>query len=149
MSTPHDELLARLADVDKPFLIVLDEADQIDDPNLLRRLYGIHNVTMILVTNHKRGLFSPLDERLQSRLRSSDTIEFDQYTHDELRGILSDRVAWGLTVGSVTDSQIERIADAASDNARDAISILWSAARHAEQAGCERVHPGDTDDALP
>jgi orc1/cdc6 family replication initiation protein len=148
-STPHDELLERLAAIEKPFLIVLDEADQIDDPDLLRRLYGIPNLTMILVTNHERDLFSPLDERLQSRLRSSDTIEFDQYSHDELVAILSDRVEWGLTAESVTDDQIERVADAARGNARDAISILRSAARHAEQAGCERIRTGDVDDAIP
>jgi orc1/cdc6 family replication initiation protein len=148
-STPHDELLERLAAIDKPFLIVLDEADQIDDPDLLRRLYGISHVTMILVTNHERDLFSPLDERLQSRLRSSDTIEFDQYTHAELVGILSDRVNWGLADGAVSGDQLDRIADAACGNARDAISILRSAARHAEQAGREQLGAEDIDEAIP
>jgi orc1/cdc6 family replication initiation protein len=148
-STPHDKLLERLTAIDKPFLIVLDEADQIDDPDLLRRLYGIPRVTMILVTNHERDLFSPLDERLQSRLRSSDTIEFDQYTHDELTAILTDRVNWGLADGAVSRNQLDRIADAACGNARDAISILRSAARHAEQAGCEQIRAEDIDEAIP
>ncbi|WP_336325181.1 Cdc6/Cdc18 family protein [Halovenus sp. HT40] len=148
-STPHDELLERLAEIDKPFLIVLDEADQIDDPDLLRRLYGIPYVTMILVTNHERDLFSPLDERLQSRLRSSDTIEFDRYTHDELVSILADRAHWGLTDGSITDGQLDRLAEAARGNARDAISMLRSAARHAEQAGRGQINETDIDDAIP
>ena len=148
-STPHDELLERLAEIDKPFLIVLDEADQIDDPDLLRRLYGIPKVTMILVTNHQRDLFSPLDERLQSRLRSSDTIEFDKYTHGELTSILSDRVQWGLADGSITDDQLERLTEAACGNARDAISMLRSAARHAEQAGREQIHDDDIAEAIP
>ncbi|MXR50806.1 AAA family ATPase [Halovenus sp. WSH3] len=148
-STPHDELLDRLADLEKPFLIVLDEADQIDDPDLLRRLYSVPRITMILVTNHQRDLFSPLDERLQSRLRSSDTIEFDSYTHDELVAILSDRADWGLTDGSITDDQLARLATAARGNARDAISMLRSAARNAEQAGRERIDELDIDEAIP
>uniref|UniRef100_UPI00300EE657 Cdc6/Cdc18 family protein n=1 Tax=Halovenus sp. HT40 TaxID=3126691 RepID=UPI00300EE657 len=148
-STPHDELFERLSEIDKPFLIVLDEADQISDPDLLRRLYSIRYVTMILVTNHQRDLFSPLDERLQSRLRSSDTIEFDRYTHSQLVSILSDRVKWGLANGSIIDDQLERLAEAARGNARDGISMLRSAARHAEQAGREQIHEGDIDEAIP
>jgi len=148
-STPHDELLERLGEVDKPYLIVLDEADQIDDPDLLRRLYGIPHITMILVTNHERDLFSPLDERLHSRLRSSDTIEFDRYTDEELISILSDRVEWGLAGSAITNGQLERLADAACGNARDAISMLRSAARHAEQAGNERIRDSDIDEAIP
>lgn len=148
-STPHDELLERLAEVDKPYLIILDEADQIDDPDLLRRLYGIPHVTMILVTNHERALFSPLDERLQSRLRSSDQIQFNRYAHDELVSILSDRVNWGLLDGAVTEAQLTRMAKAARGNARDAIAILRSAARRAEQAGIDQIRDGDIENAIP
>ncbi len=148
-STPLDELLDRLGDIDRPYLVVLDEADQIDDPDLLRRLYGIPGITMILVTNHERDLFSPLDERLQSRLRSSDTIEFDSYTYDQLVSILSDRVEWGLVDGAVTADQLSRLARAAGGNARDAISMLRSAARRAEQAGNEGVRRQHIEEAIP
>lgn len=148
-STPIDELLHRLHDVQKPYLVVLDEADQIDDPDLLRRLYAIPNVTMILITNHERDLFNPLDERLQSRLRSSDTIEFDTYTRDALVEILSDRAEWGLIEGAITTGQLERIAEAACGNARDAISILRSAARQAEHERRERIRDADIEQAIP
>lgn len=148
-STPHDELLERLTDIDKPFLIILDEADQIDDPDLLRRLYGIPHVTMILVTNHERALLSPLDERLQSRLRSSDQIQFNRYSHDELVSILSDRVNWGLTEDATTNDQLGRMAEAARGNARDAIAILRSAARRGEQVGADQIRDGDIEKAIP
>lgn len=148
-STPLDELLHRLRDIERPYLVVLDEADQIDDPDLLRQLYAIPRITMILITNHERDLFTPLDERLQSRLRSSDTIEFERYTQDELVAILSDRAEWGLTEGAILTRQLERIADAARGNARDAISILRSAARHAEGDGSEQIRARDIDAAIP
>lgn len=148
-STAIDELLQRLRAIEKPYLVVLDEADQLDNPDLLRRLYTIPEITMILITNHERDLVTPLDERLQSRLRSSDTIEFDRYTEAELVAILTDRATWGLTDDAVTDTQLERVADAAMGNARDAISILRSAARQAERAGCERIRATDIDTAIP
>lgn len=148
-STPLDELLQRLGSVEKPYLVVLDEIDQIDNPDLLRRLYSIPAITMILVTNHERDLFTPLDERLQSRLRSSDTIEFDSYTREELVSILADRAEWGLTDEAVTTRQLEQLAEVARGNARDAIGILRSAARQAERAGNERIQNGHIEDAIP
>jgi cell division control protein 6 len=148
-STPLDELLDRLRAIEKPYLVVLDEVDQIDDPTLLRQLYGIPQITMILVTNHERDLFSPLDERLQSRLRSSDTIEFDSYRRDELVAILSDRVDWGLADDAITRTQLDWIAEAARGNARDAIGILRTAARQAERAGSEQIRDADITDAIP
>jgi cell division control protein 6 len=148
-STPLDELLQRLHAIGKPYLVILDEADQIDDPDLLRRLYAIPQVTMILITNHERDLFRPLDERVQSRLRSSDTIEFDSYSRAELVAILSDRTEWGVVDGAITPSQLDRIGAAARGNARDAISILRSAARQAERESREQIRDADIDEAIP
>lgn len=148
-STPRDELLDRLEAVDRPFLIVLDEADQLENPGLLRRLYAVPQVTMILATNRERALLDPLDQRLQSRLRSSEIIRFDQYSDAELVAILSDRIRWGLAQGAITDAQVERIADAAAGNARDAISILRSAARNAEHEGVGHIRDADVEMAIP
>lgn len=148
-STPRDELLDRLHDIDKRYLMILDEADQLTDPGLLRQLYGIPKVTMILVTNRERDLFSPLDERLQSRLRSSEHVTFDSYTHDELVSILSDRADWGLAADAVTANQLETMATAAAGNARDAIGILRSAARRAERDGSDEIRDSDIDAAIP
>ena len=148
-STPRDELLARLDDVDKRYLMILDEADQLTDPDLLRQLYAIPQVTMILITNRERDLFSPLDERLQSRLRSSEQIAFDSYGHDELVSILSDRAEWGLAEDAITENQLSAMARAADGNARDAIGILRSAARRAERDGVSRIRDGDIEAAIP
>lgn len=148
-STPEDELLERIEAVEKPFLVVLDEADQLDDPSLLRRLYAVPQVTMILITNRERDLFDPLDNRLQSRLRGSEHVPFDAYSHDELVAILDDRVRWGLDPDVITEEQLHQIAEAAGGNARDAISILRSAARRGERAGVERIRAADVEAAIP
>lgn len=148
-STPLDELLERLEGIEKPYLMILDEVDQLDDLSLLRRLYGIPQVTMVLITNHERDLFDPLDNRLQSRLRSSEHVQFDKYMHNELVAILSDRAEWGLDPDVVTDSQLARMAQAACGNARDTIGILRSAARRAERDGSEHIRDEDIEEAIP
>ncbi len=148
-STPLDELLQRLDDVEKPYLMILDEVDQLDDLSLLRRLYAIPQVTMILITNRERDLFDPIDNRLQSRLRSSEHVGFDMYSHDELVSILSDRVEWGLERDAIAEAQLKRMAEAACGNARDAIGILRSAARRAERDNATRIREEDIDAAIP
>jgi len=148
-STPRDELLGRIEAVERPFLIVLDEADQLANPGLLRRLYAIPKVTMILVTNRERALFDPLDERLGSRLRSSEHVAFDSYSRAEVVAILERRVERGLADGAVTPSQLDRMAAAARGNARDAIGILRSAARSAERDDAGRIRDADIETAIP
>jgi orc1/cdc6 family replication initiation protein len=143
-STPHDEMLGRLEALEEPYVVVLDEVDQLEDKHLLRELYAVPAITMVLVANREADVVATLDERLQSRLRSSEHVRFPAYTDDELVTILADRVGWGLEPDCVTDDQLRTIATAAAGNARDAIGILRSAARRAEREGRERV----TDDLL-
>ncbi len=148
-STPHDEMLTRLEDLDTPYIVVLDEVDQLEDRDVLRELYGLPHLTMVLIANRAADVVGTLDERLQSRLRSSERIHFDAYTHDALISILSDRVEWGLHPNSVTSTQLEMIADAAAGNARDAISILRSAARRAEHNGTDTITDDYIEEAIP
>lgn len=148
-STPRDEMVERLEGVDRPYVIILDEADQVEDPDLLRELYGIPAVSMVLIANRERDIVGTLDERLQSRLRSATTIRFDQYTDAELEAVLADRIEWGLEPSAITDEQVTRIASAAAGDARDAIGILRSAARNAEHAGAEAIRAAHIETAIP
>ena len=148
-STPQDEMLARIEDIEHPYLLILDEVDQLEDKGVLRKLYAIPQVTMVLIANRKREVLSTLDERLQSRLRSSEFVRFDRYTETELVSLLEDRIRWGLTQDALTTAQVERIADAAAGNARDAISILRSAARNADHEGAATIREQDVSKAIP
>ncbi len=148
-STPRDEMVKRLEAVEQPYVIILDEADQVEDSDLLRELYGIPAVSMVLIANRERDIVGTLDERLQSRLRSATTIRFDQYADAELEAILADRIEWGLAPGVVTDAQVARIAGAAAGDARDAIGILRSAARTAEHAGADTICDTHIETAIP
>jgi orc1/cdc6 family replication initiation protein len=148
-STPHDEMIAQIEDRDQPYIVILDEVDQLADTQLLKQLYSIPEVTMLLICNRERDLYAELDERLQSRIRSSVTVTFDAYTHDEIFAILSDRVKWGLADDVIEDPLLEEIATAAEGNARDAISILRSAARAAERDGTGEITARHVKHAVP
>jgi len=139
-STPKDVLLERLKERDdSPYVVILDEVDQLEDKLLLYDLYRIPHLTMILICNDEDGLFASMDERLNSRLTDCERIRFRSYHEMELVAILSDRVRWGLTDGSIDTSCLELIAANAGGDARVAIGILRRAARKAKESPVDEI----------
>ncbi|MEF8915739.1 Cdc6/Cdc18 family protein [Natronomonas sp.] len=149
-STPKDELLERLRTYDgPPYVVILDEVDQLEDTDVLYDLYQLSNITMVLVANREEELFARVDDRLTSRLMNCTRIRFDKYGLDELASILEARVRWGLTEDAIDRDQLERISDAAAGDARIAIGILRNAARYAERQGLEQVNGKAIVEAIP
>lgn len=133
-STPKDVLLERLREhTTDPYVVILDEVDQLEDKRLLYDLHRIRGLTMILIANQERDLFTEFDTRLTSRLKTGPSIVFDKYRLEQLVGILRDRVRWGIAPDAVDSDQLRFIADAAGGDARVAIGILRVAARKADQ----------------
>jgi orc1/cdc6 family replication initiation protein len=144
-STPHDELIDRLQQHDGPrTVVILDEADQLEDPSVIYDLHSLPQFAIICIANKEEELFSRVDDRLVSRLRSSEHVRMDKYHDEQLYDILSARAKWGLEEDVVDDDQLYRIADAAAGDARLAIGILRTAANKADRENRGRV----TDDIL-
>jgi orc1/cdc6 family replication initiation protein len=144
-STPHDELVDRLQQYDGPRrVVILDEADQLEDPGVIYDLHSLPQFAIICIANKEEELFGQIDERLVSRLRSSEHVRMDKYHNEQLYDILSARAKWGLNEDVITDNQLYRIADAAAGDARLAIGILRTAAGKADRENHERI----TDDIL-
>lgn len=149
-STPTDELLDRVREYDgPPYVVILDEADQLRDPDVLYELYRTRGLYMVLIANREEELFTYLDDRLRSRLQTAVRIQFDRYGMEALRGILEDRVRWGLVEDAVSEEQLTVIADSAGGDARTAIGILRNAARIATQDGREEIWSADVEEAIP
>ncbi len=149
-STPKDELLERLRQYDgPPYVVILDEVDQLEDMNVLYDLYTLSNISMVLIANREEELFARIDERLASRLMNSTRIQFDKYGTDELVAILQARVDRGLAADAIDHAQLERIADAAAGDARVAIGILRNAAQQAERDNADQITHGAITDAIP
>ena len=139
-STPHDELIERLQRFeDSRTVVILDEADQLEDPGLIYDLHSLPQFAIICIANNEEELFSRVDDRLVSRLRSSEHVRMDKYHDEQLFDILRARVKWGLDPDVITDEQLYRIADAAAGDARLAIGILRTAASTADRENAERI----------
>lgn len=139
-STPKDELLERLRDGSTdPFIVILDEVDQLEDTKVLYDLYTVPYISMVLIANRETELFHYLGDRVASRLKGSVRIQFDAYSVAELVSILESRVQWGLAPGVISQEELELIADLAAGDARVAIGILRSAAHIAEREGHDEI----------
>ena len=144
-STPRDELFERLRQYDgPPCVVILDEADQLEEKRLLYHLHELPQFSMLLIANREQDLFASADERLTSRLTGCEQVRFDRYSADELVAILDARVKAGLEEDVISQDQLATIADAAAGDARVAISILRTAARQAHR----NYEPRITDDII-
>jgi len=144
-STPHDELVDRLQQYDGPrTVIILDEVDQLEDPGILYDLHSLEQFALVCIANKEEELFSRVDDRLVSRLRSSEHVRMEKYHDEQLYDILSARAKWGLDEDVITDAQLYQIADAAAGDARLAIGILRTAASTADREDREQI----TDELL-
>ncbi len=149
-STPKDELLDRLREYDgPPYVVILDEVDQLQDKSILYDLYRIPSITMVLITNREEDVFSTLDDRLNSRLESCARIRFGQYNIEELVAILEDRARWGLEPDAIDTQRLEVIADYAAGDARVAIGIFRNATRAARQNGDSQITVDVIDHVVP
>ncbi|WP_158059576.1 Cdc6/Cdc18 family protein [Halorussus halophilus] len=149
-STPRDELFERLRRYDgPPCVVILDEADQLDDKSLLYHLHELPQFSMLLIANREKELFSNADERLTSRLTGCERVRFDRYTPDELVSIMDARVKSGLEEDVIDHDQLAMIADAAAGDARVALSILRTAARHAHQNYEAEITDDILESAMP
>jgi len=139
-STPHDELVDRLQQYDGPrTVIILDEVDQLEDPGVLYDFHSLEQFALVCIANKEEELFSRVDDRLVSRLRSSEHVRMDKYHDEQLYDILRARAKWGLDEDVITDDQLYHVADAAAGDARLAIGILRTAASEADREDEERI----------
>ncbi|MFC5280101.1 Cdc6/Cdc18 family protein [Halorubrum rubrum] len=149
-STPKDVLLDRLKDyTGPPYVVILDEVDQLQDKSLLYDLYRVKDLTMLLIANKETEVFAEIDDRLTSRLTTATRIHFDHYSRSELTTILNDRVQWGLVPNIIDQERLNLIAAKAAGDARIAIGILRNAARHAHGNSLDEIPTDVIRDVVP
>jgi Cdc6-like AAA superfamily ATPase len=139
--TPSSEYFERIREFDGVLIFVLDEADVLDQPELIAALSGIEGVSHITICVDQDKLHASLrdQERVRSRLRAAETITLDKYTHSQLSDILRYRVDHGLDSSRVEDEAVEYIADLAAGDARLGIAHLRRAARQVQSGSAEEL----------
>lgn len=113
----------------KPFIIILDEIDQVKHPEAGAVLYNLcshANIGLFCISKSRLALYS-LDERILSRLNARQ-IAFVPYTEDELFKILMRRALFSLRPGVYCESALRYVSKLAEGNASIAIQTLRNAA---------------------
>lgn len=148
-STPTDELIDRIHEYDeRPYVVILDEVDQLQDKNILYDLYRAPMITMIPIANREEDLFAQLDERLLSRLRGAQQVHLNRYGLEELTAILDERAKHGLRGDVIDEDRLEYISNAVAGDARVGINILGNAAQRAETGEHEQITENDIQNVI-
>jgi len=100
------------------------------------------NISMILVSQRSNAL-EYMDPAALSTFRRSNVVEFPKYDRNELRDIVTARVAIAMHPGTVDDDLVNLIADIASEfgDARYAIELLEKAGMLADEESDEELAP--------
>lgn len=148
-TSPRARLREQLRSVvNDPLAVVVDEADMLDDAEVVRDLVETSGIGLVLIANQEEELFGGFSTRLQSRLQGT-RVHLEPYTDEELVSILRPRVEQGLSNGAVDDGVLEEIAAGAAGDARCAILALREAAQRAESHSRSRVTADDVGWATP
>jgi Cdc6-like AAA superfamily ATPase len=144
---PADRLQARLIErLDRPAVVILDEADGLPGSEALRLLADIGAVSTVVITHHMDHWLARA-EHTHDRYLSATHLHLDRYGVTELADILEARADAGLPPDAVSRGQLERIADDVAGVAREGIQALRAAAMLAAERGRGTITDADVDDA--
>jgi len=149
---PHLDVVDRLrgrVGPSEPAVAVLDEADDLGGGDIFRLLDDVDGLHWVVIVHDRDEWVGHLEESaVQHRLDRVDAaLALDRYSTAELADILQRRVDHGLRGNPVERDQLEHIADECAGVARNAIQVLRSAARLAEERRHDRIRDTDIADA--
>ena len=124
----------------RPFVVILDEIDQIKSSELSMILYNLDsilNAGLVCISNSTQTLLE-LEERVMSRL-NPHMIFFPPFSQRRLLEILMQRAESALSPGSWTNKLLKQIAGTAKGDARTAIRMLHRAAILADHKRMDKV----------
>ncbi|MFC5278679.1 Cdc6/Cdc18 family protein [Halorubrum rubrum] len=143
-----DQLAGVLRDaVDAPFILVLDEADDLPETDVLEELSSVPGVAVIAIAHDADDWLARIDQRHRPQFAGEHHVHLDRYSPGELADILQPRADQGLEAGAVSREQLEQIADDVAGRARNAIQTLKWAARLAGRRGHDSITTADIVDA--
>jgi len=148
-STPLSELQQRLdQDPGDPRVVILDEADQLQEPGVLYDLAEAPRTGVVAIANTEGALFEGVDDRIRSRFAAAHRLDFEAYATSELVEILHRRAEYGIDQGGVSERVLDDVAEAASGDARIAIAALRVSVERAVRADRDAVTSSDVAEAV-
>jgi len=129
-------------------VIVLDEADKIQDFSVLYALLdSLQRVSLILISNTK-NLLGVIDQRITSRLMPS-TLDFRAYSYDEIKDILQERAQFAFVRGVLDQDCLSLIAERtfAAKDLRKGLFLLKESGEIAESRSSRSILIEHTEEA--
>ncbi|MEM3154205.1 MAG: AAA family ATPase [Candidatus Woesearchaeota archaeon] len=124
----------------KAAVFAFDEVDKVEDVDFLYHIYtDILKKTILMITNHPLW-YASVDERIRSRL-IPEKIVFQQYSRDEIRGILKHRMDAAFSANRWDDAAFEMIVDktVSAGDVRIGLHLLREAGMAAEDESARRI----------
>jgi Cdc6-like AAA superfamily ATPase len=146
-STPTRRYKTLVRQRDEPYVVILDEVDQLDDQDVLYLCAEQSHVHLVLVSNDYDDHLARLESRVASRIRPGRHVRLAPYGPEDVVAILRERARAGLD-GPVATDVLEEIA-VETRNCRLAIRTLYEAAREAGREGAGRVPAAHVETAIP
>ena len=146
-----DELMGAAAEIvnEKSAVIVLDEADKLQDQNIIYNiLEEFHRRCIILITN-ENSFVAKLDNRIKSRLLA-DLLEFKPYNYYETEEILKQRVEYSFVPGTLEKNSFEHIVKKTFDmrDIRAGLFLLKQSGEIAENKSSKKITIDHVDIAI-
>ncbi|WP_276259894.1 Cdc6/Cdc18 family protein [Haloglomus litoreum] len=135
-------VLTALHQLDGWHVVVLDEANQLEEPGVLLDLYDAPRIALIGIANDQERLFGRITDPTVSRLAGGELLRVRRYDRGELLDILSDRVEWALGPEwreFIQMSALTAIARLAEGDARRGIMTLREAVQNGQDVGVDHV----------
>ncbi|GGM63998.1 Cdc6-like AAA superfamily ATPase [Halarchaeum rubridurum] len=129
---------------DRPCIVVLDEADDLHETNILDHLRGIGLVSVVVIVHDPDEWLARAPDGYDHAAMTH--LGLDRYGTTELADILEARARVGLRFGAVTSDQLHTIADEVAGVARDGIQSLRAAAELAQERDHPHIHDLDVAD---
>ncbi|MBI4141729.1 AAA family ATPase [Candidatus Woesearchaeota archaeon] len=124
----------------KTVVFVFDEVDKVEEADFLYAILNdVLRKTVILITNYKSWIDN-IEERVKSRLMA-EILEFKQYSGEETKEILKQRVGYAFVPGAWDSSAFSLILSKAAESrdVRTGLFLLREAGLCAEENSAKRI----------
>jgi cell division control protein 6 len=147
-STPVDGVHQLLRDtVEYPFVVILDEADNVHDHDVIERLHAVPRISVVAICHGPQSWLAQIPMNGSHSFDGDRHIQLQRYGTEELADILEARANQGLAKDLVTRDQLRTIANHVAGVARFGIQSLYAAAELAVERSHETVQAVDIDDS--
>ncbi len=140
------EVQEKLEALEGHHVVVLDEADDLPQTDVLEAFDSMPAVSVVVVCHDRERWLAQLPPDEQSRFHT--VVEPNRYTVSELVDILEPRAELGLEPNAITEEQLRALADGSAGVARRGIQALRAAAELATERAHTKIQAEDVDDSF-